>query len=238
MVESAGERRSGAVRRPAEAGGRAERHLHRDRALPDALRRPRQWAAPALGARADREARRAPPAGRHLAGRVRRQEGPAPRPHVTRAPRVVSLVPSVTETLLAWGITPVAVTRFCEQPHLLAVGGTKKPRHRRHHRAGARRGGGERRGEPPRRRRRVGRGRPGAAGADGRVGETTSVRPCSAWRLASIWRTTRRHHSQHATSAPALSCHLAQAVDDDERQHLRLVAAGGHRHRQCLRRPR
>lgn len=42
-------------------------------------------------------------------------------------PRVVSLVPSVTETLLAWGITPIGVTRFCEQPHLRAVGGTKDP---------------------------------------------------------------------------------------------------------------
>jgi ABC-type Fe3+-hydroxamate transport system substrate-binding protein len=41
--------------------------------------------------------------------------------------RVVSLVPSATETLLAWGITPIAVTRFCEQPDLLAVGGTKNP---------------------------------------------------------------------------------------------------------------
>lgn len=41
--------------------------------------------------------------------------------------RVVSLVPSVTETLLAWGIEPVAVTRFCEQPGLVAVGGTKNP---------------------------------------------------------------------------------------------------------------
>ena len=41
--------------------------------------------------------------------------------------RVVSLVPSVTETLLAWGIEPVGVTRFCEQPRLPAVGGTKDP---------------------------------------------------------------------------------------------------------------
>ena len=40
---------------------------------------------------------------------------------------MVSLVPSVTETLLAWGIEPVAVTRFCEQPGLRAVGGTKNP---------------------------------------------------------------------------------------------------------------
>jgi ABC-type hemin transport system substrate-binding protein len=41
--------------------------------------------------------------------------------------RVVSLVPSATETLLALGVTPVAVTRFCEQPGLATVGGTKDP---------------------------------------------------------------------------------------------------------------
>jgi ABC-type Fe3+-hydroxamate transport system substrate-binding protein len=39
----------------------------------------------------------------------------------------VSLVPSVTETLLAWGVEPVACTRFCEQPQLHHVGGTKDP---------------------------------------------------------------------------------------------------------------
>jgi ABC-type Fe3+-hydroxamate transport system substrate-binding protein len=43
------------------------------------------------------------------------------------APRIVSLVPSATETLLAWNIEPIAVTRFCEQPSLPAVGGTKDP---------------------------------------------------------------------------------------------------------------
>jgi ABC-type Fe3+-hydroxamate transport system substrate-binding protein len=42
-------------------------------------------------------------------------------------PRVVSLVPSVTETLVAWGVVPVACTRFCEQPDLAHVGGTKNP---------------------------------------------------------------------------------------------------------------
>jgi ABC-type Fe3+-hydroxamate transport system substrate-binding protein len=41
--------------------------------------------------------------------------------------RVVSLVPSATESLRAWGIEPIAVTRFCEQPHLPTVGGTKDP---------------------------------------------------------------------------------------------------------------
>lgn len=41
--------------------------------------------------------------------------------------RVVSLVPSTTETLLAWGVVPVACTRYCEQPDLRHVGGTKNP---------------------------------------------------------------------------------------------------------------
>ena len=41
--------------------------------------------------------------------------------------KVVSLVPSVTETLLAWEVVPVACTRFCEQPSLPHVGGTKDP---------------------------------------------------------------------------------------------------------------
>jgi ABC-type Fe3+-hydroxamate transport system substrate-binding protein len=43
------------------------------------------------------------------------------------SPRVVSLVPSATETLLAWGVDVVACTRFCEQPDLAHVGGTKDP---------------------------------------------------------------------------------------------------------------
>jgi ABC-type Fe3+-hydroxamate transport system substrate-binding protein len=41
--------------------------------------------------------------------------------------RVVSLVPSVTETLLAIGADVIACTRFCEQPQLPHVGGTKNP---------------------------------------------------------------------------------------------------------------
>ena len=41
--------------------------------------------------------------------------------------RIVSLVPSVTETLSAWDRAPVACTRFCERPDLERVGGTKNP---------------------------------------------------------------------------------------------------------------
>ncbi len=41
--------------------------------------------------------------------------------------RVVSLVPSSTETLLALGADVAACTRFCEQPDLRHVGGTKNP---------------------------------------------------------------------------------------------------------------
>jgi ABC-type hemin transport system substrate-binding protein len=43
------------------------------------------------------------------------------------APRVVSLVPSATESLVALGIAPIACTRFCEQPGIPTVGGTKNP---------------------------------------------------------------------------------------------------------------
>ena len=42
-------------------------------------------------------------------------------------PRIVSLVPSATETLAAWDRTPIACTRFCERPDLPHVGGTKDP---------------------------------------------------------------------------------------------------------------
>ncbi len=41
--------------------------------------------------------------------------------------RIVSLVPSVTETLSTWDRTPVACTRFCERDDLEHVGGTKNP---------------------------------------------------------------------------------------------------------------
>ena len=41
--------------------------------------------------------------------------------------RVISLVPSVTETLLALGVTPIACTRFCDAPGITTVGGTKNP---------------------------------------------------------------------------------------------------------------
>lgn len=41
--------------------------------------------------------------------------------------RIVSLVPSSTETLIELGADVIACTRFCEQPNLLQVGGTKNP---------------------------------------------------------------------------------------------------------------
>ncbi|MGZ4690093.1 MAG: helical backbone metal receptor [Acidimicrobiia bacterium] len=41
--------------------------------------------------------------------------------------RVVSLVPSATETLVALDVVPIACTRFCEQRGIPTVGGTKDP---------------------------------------------------------------------------------------------------------------
>jgi ABC-type Fe3+-hydroxamate transport system substrate-binding protein len=46
---------------------------------------------------------------------------------VSASPRVVSLVPSVSETLIALGVAPIACTRFCDQPGVPTVGGTKNP---------------------------------------------------------------------------------------------------------------
>ena len=39
----------------------------------------------------------------------------------------ISLVPSSTETLLALGVNVIACTKYCEQPTLRHVGGTKNP---------------------------------------------------------------------------------------------------------------
>ena len=41
--------------------------------------------------------------------------------------RIVSLVPSLTETLDDWGRPPIAGTRFCARAGLARVGGTKDP---------------------------------------------------------------------------------------------------------------
>ncbi len=41
--------------------------------------------------------------------------------------RVVSLVPSLSETARAWGVDPIACSRYCEQDDLPHVGGTKNP---------------------------------------------------------------------------------------------------------------
>jgi len=67
-----------------------------------------------------------PEDGARSPGRGTRGVG-ARSPSGGRGLRVVSLVPSVTETLLAWGLAPVGVTRWCEHPELPALGGTKDP---------------------------------------------------------------------------------------------------------------
>lgn len=41
--------------------------------------------------------------------------------------RIISLVPSSTETLLALGADVIACTKYCEQPSIAHVGGTKNP---------------------------------------------------------------------------------------------------------------
>ena len=184
----------------------------------------------------------------HHQGRVRRAEGQAARAVV----RVVSLVPSVTETLLAWGLEPVGVTRFCEQPGLRAVGGTKDPdidaivalapdlvvvndeENRREDagRVGRGRSGGARDPRALGRRRRAlprrpcgRRRRPPPPSLPGAA--PTGPRPlASRWKPNDVVRTSRRR----------VRPDLATAVDDDERRHLRLVGAGRAGHRQRVRR--
>jgi ABC-type Fe3+-hydroxamate transport system substrate-binding protein len=41
--------------------------------------------------------------------------------------RIISLVPSATETLIGWGTYPIGVSRFCEQEGYQTYGGTKDP---------------------------------------------------------------------------------------------------------------
>ena len=48
-------------------------------------------------------------------------------PPGTGGRRVISLVPSITETIMAWGVTPAGVTRFCEVAGIETFGGTKNP---------------------------------------------------------------------------------------------------------------
>ena len=104
---------------------RARRRRHRDHLHLRVPHTPR----PARGAARARRARQrgqrpAPqPADALVPRRPRRGLVRAVRP--SGAPRVVSLVPSVTETLTAWGVVPVASTRFCERDDLAHVGGTK-----------------------------------------------------------------------------------------------------------------
>ena len=153
-------------------------------------------------------------------------------------PRVVSLVPSVTETLLAWGIQPVACTRFCEQPSLHHVGGTKDPDvaaiadlgpdlvvvdEEENRRRGPRRARRPRRARPRARRARPGPPRRAA----GRVGDR-SRRDVGAHRRG---RRAAHHH-------PRLRADLEATVDGPRRTHLRIrgAARAGHRQRRRARR--
>ena len=197
MIESGGE--DGQPTSPTSASpSRSSRsstsrsRQNRSGGLGDRLR-PRTAAA---GAAPPRRAGRAAPVER---GRRDRQAGDARQGHITQAqfeaqkqkllgwlspaprPRlVVSLVPSVTETLLAWSVRPIAVTRFCEQPELPAVGGTKDPDLAAIVGAGARPRRRERRGEPARGRRRARRPGCGCTSPTSRPW-TTSTRASTRW---------------------------------------------------------
>ncbi len=164
----------------------------------------------------------------------------------------MSLVPSITETLLAWGVTPLAVTRFCEAPGVPTVGGTKNPdvaaivacapdvvvMDKEENRAVDAE----------------------ALEADGVVVHVTHVRtvddvaptlarlaarrgvrrPSPAAAEASPRRRRRPRRRPPAAGRhrhrPRLGTDLAAAMDDDQRRNLRLVDPGRGRDRQRLRR--
>ena len=137
--------------------------------------------------RPDHEARGAARPGPHHRGRVRGEEGRAARAHV----RVVSLVPSATETLLALGVVPIACTRFCEQDGIPTVGGTKDPDVDEIVALGAGPGRGERRGEPDR----------GLQRAAPRPGSTSTR--CRPGRSATSGRWSRRSPARVDAPVPA-----------------------------------
>ncbi len=151
---------------------------------------------------------------------------------------VVSLVPSVTETLLAWGVTPVAVTRFCDAPGVPTVGGTKNP------------GRGRHRGAPPdlvvmdKEENRADDA--DALQASGVLVHVTHVRAvedvaptlarlAAAVGVAGPGRTPISPVSPASGRLARLGADLAAALDDDQRRHLRLHPAAGGRDPQRLR---
>ena len=139
--------------------------------------------------------------------------------------RVVSLVPSITETLLAWGVDVVACTRFCEQPQLRTRRRDQGPRHRRDRRPGPgprRHGPG---GEPAARRRRARRGGAGVA---------RHPRHRAGRRGADARRAGRRRRCRRRAGRAAARCagaghrgraDLAPPVDGPRPRHLRLDGA-------------
>ncbi len=154
--------------------------------------------------------------------------------------RVVSLVPSVTETLLAWGVTPVAVTRFCEHPELVHVGGTKDPDIAAI--AALAPDLVVVNDEENRKEDFDALERAGLAVHVVRVATVDDVAPAME-ALASAVGTSaaapRRAAPRRATavpSAPRVRADLASPVDDDERRDLRVVGARSPRRDQRLRR--
>ena len=188
--------------------------------------------------RADRQARGAARPGPHHPGGVRGEEGRAARTDVSAvtrpSPRVVSLVPSATETLhrarcRARRVHPVL--RAAGPPARRRHEGSPRRRDRRA-RAGPRRG--ERRGEPDRGLRRAARRRVSTCTRCHRRASATSDRRSRAGRADRRRRARAVRRVGVARARPPVDdrvpgsrrrADLAAAVDDDEQPDVRLVAA-------------
>ena len=263
LIESGGHGRAGLVHRraPPRQGAdhparrhRGERHGHHHVGRRDAATGPRREPPAADARRCPRRRPTWPASSSGSKGccSAARSPGRSSRPRSAGCSasdvgvRVVSLVPSVTETLLAWGVAPVAVTRFCQQPRLAS---------RRGHEGSL---------TSPRivalapdlvvmddeENRREDADALEAAGLSLHV---THVRrlvddvgaharraaPAVGWRRAPRPRIDAVAGSaprRGPSAAAGVRPDLAPAVDDHERRHLRLVGAGRPRRRQRVRR--
>ena len=172
--------------------------------------------------------------------------------------RIVSLIPSITETLCRLGLADalVGITVYCVEPRDVVrdktrIGGEKDPDLDKIRALAARPGHRQHRGERPRARRHAARlGHPGVgdlsahggrvAGHDPRAGRGDRHRRP---RRRACWPTSSRSTRACGRRPPArrpgagLLPDLARAVDDDQRRHLHPRPAGRVRRGQRVRRP-
>ena len=165
-------------------------------------------------------------------GRVRGPEAQAARlTAVATAPRVVSLVPSATETLLAHRRRRRRVHPVLRAARPAPRGRHQEPRRRRDRRPRPRPRRGRRGGEPARGRRRAGGRRARVARARRAVGRWRAGGGRRAGAAVRSAGATPDRAAAGAGGGAGVRADLAATVDDDQRGDVRGIAAAGRRHR-------